>query len=229
MPFSLDALAKTYALSLRKQPAVAMQTVQRYVSAQPKSAPLQNLLGQWLAAKNRYKEARNAFEAALAVDPSLDSARISLAYLDIYEGNLKSARQTLESVVRTPTFAVPGYFALAVADERDGNATAAIAHYRKVLDADPDNIPALNNLAYHLASDSDQPDEALKYAQKAKELAPGSVSVDDTIGWAFYRKGLYDTAVKYLESSVAKQSTGGKGKYHLSPWHTSRPDRSSAG
>jgi tetratricopeptide (TPR) repeat protein len=144
---------------------------------------------------------------------------MSTAYLDIEEGKLDSARQTLESVARTPTFAVQAYFALAIADERAGNMNGAVAHYRKVLEEDPANVPALNNLAYHLANDTsenetNQLDQALQYAQKVKELAPGSVSVDDTIGWVFYRKGLYDSAVKYLEAATAKNATA-VGKYHL--------------
>jgi tetratricopeptide (TPR) repeat protein len=209
---AVDALAKSY--SMQKQPAVALQTVQHYASMAPNSAPLQNLLGEWLAASKRYPEARIAFNSALAADPALDGARVSLAYLDIYEGKLESAKQRLESVASIPALAVRSYFALAVADERAGNAGAAIAHYRKVLEADPDNVPALNNLAYHLANDTNQLDEALQYAQKVKELAPNSASVEDTIGWAFYRKGLYAQAVTYLEGATAKQATA-LGKYHL--------------
>jgi putative PEP-CTERM system TPR-repeat lipoprotein len=209
---AVDALAKSYAL--QKRPDIALQTVVHYASRAPTFAPIQNLLGQWLAANNRYSEARTAFTKALAADPALEDARLSSAYVDIYEGKLESAKQTLESVVRSPKFAVQGYFALAVADERAGNASAAIVHYRKVLEADPDNVPALNNLAYHLTNDTNQFDEALRYAQKAKELAPSSVLVDDTIGWAFYRKGLYGPAVEYLERAIGRQATA-LSKYHL--------------
>jgi tetratricopeptide (TPR) repeat protein len=214
---AVDALARSY--SIQKQPAVALQTAQHYTAAQPANAPLQNLLGQMLAANRNYPEARKAFASALAADPNFGPARISAAYLNIAEGKFDSARQTLEAVARTPAFAVQAYFALAIADERAGSMSAAIAHYRKVLEADPNNVPALNNLAYHLANDTKQDDanqldQALQYAQKAKELAPGSVLVDDTIGWAFYRKGLYDSAVKYLESATAKNATAVT-KYHL--------------
>ena len=47
---------------------------------------------------------------------------------------------------------------------------------------------ALNGLAYLLA-ETRQPDEAIKYAQKAKELAPDSPAVDDTLGWTYFQKG----------------------------------------
>jgi tetratricopeptide (TPR) repeat protein len=75
-----------------------------------------------------------------------------------------------------------------------------------VVDADPTNVVALNNLAYLLVSETDQFDEALKYAQQVKEIAPDDKGVDDTIGWIMYRKGLYRAAVQYLEKAAQDQA-----------------------
>ena len=80
---------------------------------------------------------------------------------------------------------------------------------------------ALNNLAYHLANDTRQFDEALKIAQHAKELAADNAVVDDTIGWAFYQKGLYQSAVKQFEEAVATGPTARR-KYHLR-WRILKP------
>jgi tetratricopeptide (TPR) repeat protein len=84
-----------------------------------------------------------------------------------------------------------------------------------VLEADPNNVTALNNLAYRLANDTDQFDEALKYAQQVKDLDPNDPTVEDTIGWALYRKGLYRNALEHLQRAVSKQPTAIE-KYHLS-------------
>jgi uncharacterized protein HemY len=75
-------------------------------------------------------------------------------------------------------------------------------------------VGALNNLAYLLTENTGQPDEALKYAEQAKEIVPANPEVDDTLGWIYYRKGIYLTAVKYLESATAKSSTAVR-RYHL--------------
>src|SRR5262249_792803 len=105
---------------------------------------------------------------------------------------------------------------LAMIDEsRPGNAASAIAHYRKVLELNPDNVLALNNLAYHLAEDDKTVDEALQYAQHLGSLTPGSPDVEDTLGWIYYRKGLYRTGVKHLQTATAKNPTA-QSKYHLS-------------
>jgi uncharacterized protein HemY len=43
----------------------------------------------------------------------------------------------------------------------------------------------------------------LKYARQAAELAPESATVEDTLGWIYYRKEIYGTAVTYLEKPPA--------------------------
>jgi tetratricopeptide (TPR) repeat protein len=97
-------------------------------------------------------------------------------------------------------------------------------YYRKVVDADPANIVALNNLAYLLGSQPGHFDEALKYAQQVKELAPDNKGVDDTIGWIMFRKGLYRSAVKYLESA-AQGPPDPVIRYHLGMAYVKAGDR----
>ena len=65
---------------------------------------------------------------------------------------------------------------------------------------DATNVIALNNLAYLLARDN--PDEAVKLAQQAVELAPENADVQDTLGWVYYRKGLYSAALPYLQAAL---------------------------
>jgi len=73
----------------------------------------------------------------------------------------------------------------------------------------------LNNVAYLLADYKNQPDEALKYAQKAQELTPNDPDSADTLGWVLYRKGLYSLAAATFESAVAKPGAGTVARYHL--------------
>ena len=96
--------------------------------------------------------------------------------------------------------------------KKTGDRTGAIAQYRAVLEVDHDSLVALNDLAYILSKDS--PDEALKYAQRAGELAPENAEVQDTLGWAYYRKGIYRSAIGYLKTAMDKDSTPPH-KYHL--------------
>ena len=95
-----------------------------------------------------------------------------------------------------------------------GDQKAALADFRQVIQADPNNTQALNNYAYLLSEYTDQSAEALKYAQRAKELSPTHAAYGDTLGWIFYRRGLYPMAVSELERAVG---AGGDAvcNYHL--------------
>ncbi len=210
---ALDAWGRSY--MLENKPALALAAVQDYVSKHPSSAALQHLLGEWLMQSKKLAEARAAFSAALQAAPGMPGPEQRLADLDFTEGNLDSARKRYTAIAASPAGRVFGELRLGLIEERvGGDPQVAITHYRKVLEMEPNNLTALNNLAYHLANDTQQFDEALKVAQQVKELAPNDPNVDDTIGWAYYNKGLFDTAVKYFEAAVAKQPNARR-QYHL--------------
>ncbi len=77
-------------------------------------------------------------------------------------------------------------------------------HYRKALEINPDFAPAANNLAYLLSIQDKNIDEALGYARKAKERLPEEPSVMDTLGWIYYKKALYDSAIGEFKDSLEK-------------------------
>lgn len=210
---ALDAIAKIYVQE--KKSGVALTTVRDYASRHPKSAPLQALLGDWLIQFRQLPEARKALGAALEANPNLAAVKIKIASLDIAEGKLDSARKTLASSASTPEGKVQSELRLGMLETLPGgNVEASVVHYRRVLDADPNNVIALNDLAYYLTRSAGTADEALKLAQHAKELDPDSPMIDDTLGWACYKKGLYDAAIRYLQEAVAK-APAAAGKYHL--------------
>ena len=61
-------------------------------------------------------------------------------------------------------------------------------YYRAALEVNPRFAPAANNLAYILAEGNRDLNDALKYAQTAKEQMPDDPSVMDTLGWVYYRR-----------------------------------------
>jgi len=217
-PRLLAMLMQTY--EARKEVPAALERLRQHAEMFPGSPYIQQFMGNWLNQLGRTAESRRAYAAAKAADPKFTWADISLAQLDISENNLDAARQRLAGVVARESGNVTARLWLGQVEEISGNVNGAISQYRKILDSEPNNVVALNNLAYYLADQANQPDEALKYAQRVKEIAPDSAAVDDTIGWAFYRKGIYLTAIKHLETAAAQAHftyRGGmaRAKYHL--------------
>jgi Tfp pilus assembly protein PilF len=87
--------------------------------------------------------------------------------------------------------------------------------YERELQLDSGNALAKNNLAWVLAEHGGDIDVALNLAQQAKEKLPNNPQVNDTIGWVYYKKGLYKTACEYLQQSVEKDRKNATFQYQL--------------
>jgi tetratricopeptide (TPR) repeat protein len=208
---ALAALRQTYTSI---EAATALQRVREYAARQPKSAPVQEFLGLLLVANRDNAGARRAFEAAKAADPQFVKSDLSLVQVDAMERKLDDGRSRLKTLISGGNDSPTVRLWLGNLEEAKGNHSAAIEEFRKVVEANPGNAQALNNLAYLLAEYGKQPDEALKYAEKAVELAPESGAYCDTLGWILYQKGLYANALKFLERATAAK-TNPVWKYHL--------------
>ena len=200
------------AYAARQEIPKGIAKLKEMVAANPGSPQLKQLLGQWYAQIGNGAEAKKAYEAAVAVDRQFVPATLSLAEIEIKEGRYEAARQKLGAVVSGDTANVSALLLLAQAEEAAGDRASMIKRYRTVLGIDNSNVLALNNLAYSLAPDN--PDEALKFAQQAAEKAPDSPYVQDTLGWVYYRKGLYSMAVRCLKTAVDKEPTPRR-QFHL--------------
>ena len=142
------------------------------------------------------------------------SAEMSLVQVDAVEGKIDDARKRLEKVLSKDAGNLRARLWLGNLEVMLGNEKSAIEHFRKVVSANPTDPQASNNLAYLLAEHTNQTDEALKYAEKAVELAPMQPDYCDTLGWVLYKKGLYTSAIPYLERASADPSSV-VWKYHL--------------
>ena len=72
---------------------------------------------------------------------------------------------------------------------------------RFILSRDPDNVTALNALGYSLSNQVGRYKEALELVEKAFMLRPNDPAIIDSLGWAQYRLGQFDTATKHLENA----------------------------
>jgi tetratricopeptide (TPR) repeat protein len=209
---ALGALKFSY--EAQKQAPMALQKVKEYAARQPKSAPVQEFTGLMLMAHGDRAEARAAFTAAKTANPQFAGADLSLAKLDTAEGKLDDAKTRLNGLLASNGGNSVARLWLGNIEEMKGNHNAALEQFRKVVDADPGNAQNLNNFAFLLAEYGNQPGEALKYAEKAVELAPDRPAYCDTLGWVLYQKGLYIPAIQYLERANANPGDV-VWKYHL--------------
>ena len=218
---ALEAIRGTYLA--QNQPIQAIQKVKEYAGSALKSAPAQQFLGNLLMVHGDAKEARAALVTANADDPTFIPAYLSLAQLDVTERKFDDAAARLQKVLSLNSGNTTARLWLAHIEETKGNHEQAMKNYRDVVAADPGNAQALNNLAYLTSEYANQPSEALQYAQKAQELAPQNLEYADTLGWILYRKGVYPSALKYLERSGSQRGNV-VWKYHLAMAYTRTGD-----
>jgi tetratricopeptide (TPR) repeat protein len=207
---ALQGIRQSY-LSEKNAP-MALRKAKEFAAEHPKVAAVQQFSGELLLGAGMKEEARAAFEAAKAADPKSPGAEMSLVQIDMLEGKLDDARKRLDGILSRDNSNTTAVQWLADIDLMRNQNDSAIKHFREVVASGSGNAEAYNNLAYLLIEQ--QPDEALKYAQKAVEMAPDRPAYCDTLGWALYRKGLYAAAVQYLQ-----RAAGVKGEavwtYHL--------------
>jgi len=198
---ALQLLVRSYVA--QKQVSGAVGEIRTYAAEHPKSAAAQFFLGRLLIETGDRAGGQRAMSAAKALDPEFTRADLSLAQINLLQANWKDARQELDALLSTKGENSTARQWLGMLEVSQGNPTAAIADFRKVLESQPNNAIALNNLAFLLAENS-QAAEALKYAERAVEMAPDRPEFEGTLGWVLYRKGLFDAAVMHLQSAVSK-------------------------
>lgn len=78
----------------------------------------------------------------------------------------------------------------------------AEAQYRAILKDNPNNIIALNNLAYTCIDHLNRPDEGLKLIQRAMKITPGDPNLVDTYAWALAKLGRFQESRDMLEKVI---------------------------
>jgi len=120
------------------------------------------------------------------------------AEVAVRAGDRAAARRFLEQASELAPDAVGPHLLLAEFHTEAGEFDAAAGRYGKVLSLEPNNISALNNLAYDMAVRQKKPEEALPLARKALSLAQGDAIVLDTVAWIEYLRGNRAEAARLL-------------------------------
>ncbi|HXV25260.1 MAG TPA: tetratricopeptide repeat protein [Alphaproteobacteria bacterium] len=129
-------------------------------------------LGNLMRSHERFEEAVDAYDQALARIGTLDQRHWTLLY---YRG---------------------------VALQRSDQWSRAQADFLKALELEPDQPHVLNYLAYTWVERGENYDQALEMLNKAVTLRPEDGYIVDSLGWVYYRLGRYEEAVQELEKAI---------------------------
>src|SRR5262249_36181054 len=124
------------------------------------------------------------------------------------------ARRALEEAVRLAPGSVNLLVYLGQLEEQAGEYDAAITRYRHIVEMDPANVVALNNLAFALAVRRNAPTEARTFAKRAAAIAPTSGIVLDTLGWIEHLLGNDAVAANPLVEAIKLEPERGELRMH---------------
>jgi tetratricopeptide (TPR) repeat protein len=201
---ALTSLADIYE-GMRK-PELAIKTYERVATASPLShnARIQRALN--LDQVERTDEAVADLERLVAADGSDREAIMAL-------GNILRARKKFTECADVYSKAIDGitkeqktdwvvYYSRGICYERSKQWPKAEVDMKKALELSPDQPSVLNYLGYSWVDQGTHLEEGMRMIRRAVEQRADDGYIVDSLGWAYYRMGDFENAVKYLEQAV---------------------------
>ena len=215
-PRDLEPIAGLAQLWLtQKQPAKAAERIQQQINQVPDVSGLYLLLGQVEMQRREYDRAQQALTKAVDLDPNSMEAILALTAVHVARGSVDQATALYQRAILTNPRDLRPYLLLGTLEEAQGNWQNAEQHYQKAVQLQPGHPVAANNLAYLLLEHGGDKNLALSLAQTARKAVPDSPSTADTLAWAYYKMGVYDSAVGLLQEAIHKVPLNPTYPYHL--------------
>lgn len=204
---SFDALSgMVNILNRQKQYAPARARVEKALQENDGKADivpsLRYLNAEIFMAEKNTVAAEGELKKAIEIDENYLPAYSAYASLLVSQGQTESAIGQYQTIVaKKPSPAI--YTLLGMLEDGRGNKAEAEKDYRRALEIAPESAIAANNLAWLLAENQGNLDEALRLAQLSVNKNQTVAGFYDTLGFVYYQKGLYSPAVEQLKKAVA--------------------------
>jgi len=210
-PSSADALSglmNTYVAQKQYDKAIAAANAQ--IAKSPNTSNFYDLLATALFdGKKDYAGAETALRKAVSLDKNNIDALEKLGKVQAQQGSLDQALSTYLQASKDNPREVRFYILAGELYEAKQNWDQAKAMYQKALSLSPDNPLASNNLAYVLLEQGGNVDVAMGMAQAARRGMPNSPNAADTLGWAYYHKGIYQSAISQFQEALRLNERAG--------------------
>ena len=182
------------------KPEEALRAARQAQRERPKSGLPLLFEGEVLESQGKLAEAEQAYRAGLKLQPTTGALAVRLYALLQKAGKKADAEAFAKRWLTDNPKDIALRLYLAEQDMRARNLKGAAANYQAVIAVQPDQVVALNNLAW-VAGEMGDP-KAIGYAERAVQLAPNSGAVLDTYGMLLVKKGDVDKGVEVLGRAV---------------------------
>ncbi len=195
------------------QPAIQFASDQ--VKRSPDRADTRLALAKTLIAAGEDTAAAAQFQILIDKDRKSSALYLQMGEAKLRGGDLPGAAAALETARQLgPSDARP-VLDLALLYDRTGRSEQARKEYELVIQLQPENATALNNLAYLEAEEGVELDQALAHAQRAQQKLPNDLDVQDTLALVYIRKNLTNDGIRMLRDLVARRPDSAAFHLHL--------------
>lgn len=169
----------------------------------------ENLVMSLLELRDKQLAFRTISRAKRAIPRQHLRLSVLEGYALLHTGSPSRAARILETVAERKKgsmddeLLIQANTSLAMAYDQIGQRRRSSVAYARVLELDPHNALAMNNLAYLYAEQGILLQQALRHARNAVLLEPENGVFLDTLGWVHYRLGSYEDAREMLEKAVS--------------------------
>jgi len=189
-----------------KKPDLAIKVYERVPPSSPLSRNAEIQLAGDLDQLDRSDEAKKKLEHVIADHPKDTEAILAL-------GNIQRGRKEFAECADTYSKAIDTipnpdksnwvvFYFRGICYERSHQWPSAEADMKKALELFPEQPLVLNYLGYSWVDQGAHLDDGMDMIRRAVEQRPDDGYIVDSLGWAYFRTGNYDEAVKNLERAV---------------------------
>jgi tetratricopeptide (TPR) repeat protein len=225
-PRGLMGVTETYAAENRIPEAI--KEMQKASDREPQRRDLKMMLANLEVRAERYDDATKIYAGLLEKEPKSPDLLLRLAETQRRKGDLNAAVENFRRCSQEAPSDTQCLLHLGLLLEATGKRDQAKPIYEQILKIQPDQPVALNNLAYIKAEEGVDLDQALTMAQRARQKAPGSMDIADTLGWIYIKKSLSEDAVRVFKDLVQRDPTNYNFHYHYGMALAQKGDKASA-
>jgi tetratricopeptide (TPR) repeat protein len=206
----------------------AIKVTQKAVESEPERRDLKLFLANDYKRAERYDEAIQIYQKLLDKEPKNPDLLFRAAETLRLKGDLNASMENFRRCSQAAPADTTCLTLLAMILQGTGRDDQAKPIYEQILKIAPDHPVALNNLAYIKAQEGVDLDQALTMAQRAVQRAPGSLDLNDTLGWVYIKKNLSENAVHICSDLVQKDPNNPTFHYHYAMALAQKGDKPSA-
>ena len=198
---ALSGLVNLYAR--QGQLEAAHSRLDRVLGSHPNNPSLRFLKAQIYGFEKNAQAAEAELRKAIEQDPNYLNAYYALAALFINTRQVDRAIAEYRRLLERRPDSSAAYTLIGMLEDSRQNYDAAAENYRKALELDSNSAISANNLAWlYAVQNKGNLDEAVRLAQAVVQRSPNVPGFVDTLGWIYYKKGLYAAAVEQLQKAV---------------------------